>query len=188
MMGEELVDEEGTEGGVPGIRLPGMGLLPCRTSFQEEKTRTRVEGQFCRLSGVFACLSEQRLEGYEIHMGETEPIGGKAGAESALSQVREYQKTKEEGREKADGYGAENLYGSYLHGIFDAPGIAERMIRALYAKKGLGDWSHRRTLSYRDYQEQQYEKLAAALREHLDMEAIYRMLGLPGRRTGGEYR
>ena len=42
MMGQTLSDQEGTEAGVPGRTISGMGLLPLQTQFQEEKTRTQV--------------------------------------------------------------------------------------------------------------------------------------------------
>ena len=48
-----------------------MGLLPMETVFAEKKTRTRVQGHFGELSGVFAPLSGTEVEGYEIHMGES---------------------------------------------------------------------------------------------------------------------
>ena len=43
MLGEEVSDPDGVEG---GGSLPGLGLLPGRTVFRGEKTRTRVQGVF----------------------------------------------------------------------------------------------------------------------------------------------
>lgn len=74
MMGQTLSDQEGTEAGVPGRTISGMGLLPLQTQFQEEKTRTQVKGCFGTVSGIFSGLSGMEAEGYEIHMGETSSV------------------------------------------------------------------------------------------------------------------
>lgn len=68
MLGETLSDPHGVEN---GGSMKGMGLLPMETVFAEKKTRTRVQGHFGQLSGVFAPLSGAEIEGYEIHMGES---------------------------------------------------------------------------------------------------------------------
>ena len=64
MMGQTLSDQEGTEAGVPGRTISGMGLLPLQTQFQEEKIRTQVKGRFGTVSGIFSGLSGMEAEGY----------------------------------------------------------------------------------------------------------------------------
>ena len=68
MLGEELSDPFGVE---DGGTMRGMGLLPMHTVFTEEKTRTRVNGQFLQVKGDLAGLSGIAFSGYEIHMGDT---------------------------------------------------------------------------------------------------------------------
>jgi adenosylcobyric acid synthase len=67
------------------------------------------------------------------------------------------------------------VYGSYIHGIFDREGIAAAVVNALAGKKGVelrdGDAS-----GHREFKEKEYERLAAILRENLDMDRIYSML------------
>ena len=67
------------------------------------------------------------------------------------------------------------VYGSYIHGIFDREGIAAAVVNALAARKGVelsgGDAS-----GHREFKEKEYDRLAAMLRENLDMERIYGML------------
>ncbi len=172
MMGRELMDGKGAESGRPG-RLPGLDLLPVRTAFSPEKTRTRVRGSFGRVSGLFHGLSGMRLEGYEIHMGQSAPDGEAA---NALCRIRE---TQAEGRtdERGAGLCAENCYGTYVHGIFDAPGVAEEIVRTLLLQKG--EPAGQKTGAQPDfaaYRELQYDRLAAVLRRHLDLKAIYRIL------------
>ena len=72
MLGEEVSDPFGAE---QKGSVRGMGLLPVRTVFSEEKTRTRVEGRFLSLGGILQELSGTAFEGYEIHMGESVLLG-----------------------------------------------------------------------------------------------------------------
>lgn len=160
MMGEEVTDEEGAEG---FGTMRGMELLPARTVFSAEKTRTRKTGVVKDISGFFAQLSGKRITGYEIHMGQTYLADG-AGCFSGL-----------EGSD--DGCFTENAAGSYLHGIFDEEEFREALIRMLCEKKGIAyERSPRR--SYRDYKEEQYDALADGVRAALDMNKIYDILSL----------
>ena len=70
---------------------------------------------------------------------------------------------------------ADNVYGTYMQGVFDAPGIAEAVGSALGKKKGM-DLGTLGTVDFAQYKETQYDLLAAGLREHLDIDAIYRIL------------
>lgn len=196
MMGSALRDEEGTESGQPGRCIAGMGLFPGVTRFHEEKTRTRVRGRFTGISGIFSNLSQMEAEGYEIHMGQTEyenvdsetegkPLLGLTEflhepEDETAKQREEGEKGKEE--VVTDGFCSGNLYGTYLHGIFDAPGVAKAIVNALLEKKGYAlSNSGADEMDYETYRERQYDKLAAVLREHLNMEEIYRILdeGIP---------
>jgi len=155
MLGEKLADPEGAEG---GGELMGMGLLPCSTVFSKEKALTRVKGQV-----EAAPFAGAALEGYEIHMGRT----GTAGAAPfcILSDGR------------PDGAVQGNVFGTYLHGLFDTGELTERLAAWLLARKGLApDNIHPET--HREHQERQFDILAGAVRRSLDMEAVYRAMGL----------
>lgn len=169
MLGESLADPEGVETQAVQSPVRGMGLLPVHTVFGKEKTRTRVTGKLLDVGGMFFELSGLEVEGYEIHMGET------YGAVNTLTSVREYQSGAK--TMKMDGCQGENVYGTYLHGFFDREPIAQRMVKALRRKKGLPD-SPEEGISYEDYKEEQYNRLAEYLRESLDMEKIYEIMGL----------
>ena len=71
--------------------------------------------------------------------------------------------------------GAGNVYGSYVHGIFDAPGISDTILKAICAKKSI-DFNALETFDISEYKERQYDLLADAVRSGLDMELIYRVL------------
>ena len=95
-------------------------------------------------------LNGKAYEGYEIHMGRSEektpPLMGVA-----------------------------NVYGSYVHGIFDAPGISDTILMAICSGKGI-DFHALETFDISEYKERQYDLLADAVRSGLDMELIYRVL------------
>ena len=184
MMGQTLSDQEGTEAGVPGRTISGMGLLPLQTQFQEEKTRTQVKGCFGTVSGIFSGLSGMEAEGYEIHMGETSSVGGdivknvikeqEKAVNHSLLKLREEQAGNH--TEKQDGCCRDNLYGTYVHGIFDKAEVAETIVCALMKEKGMEPEVGGLSFDYEKYREEQYNRLADTMRKYLDMEAIYRIL------------
>ena len=186
MLGEEIYDEEGVESGC-WPRVGGVGLLPVITEFSEEKVRTQTEGAFGELDGCLGALSGMRLSGYEIHMGRTRISGSGRAADTArlrpdrqepeICRPMAYTAPLGEKQFLAEGWNRGNVYGAYVHGIFDGPGIGEALAGALAARKGL-DWEPEARMDYKAYREQQYDRLAQALRESLDMERIWRIMGL----------
>ena len=163
MLGESLSDPSCVE---EGGEMAGMGLLPVRTVFEGDKVRTLVEGEALSSGGALSELSGTPVGGYEIHMGRTE-LREEARPFLKLTEARS-------GATKEDGAQAGNVYGTYLHGVFDSDRFTDGLVRALAAKKGV-DWQGG-PVDTEHYKEEQYNKLAAGLREHLDMEQIYRIL------------
>ena len=159
MLGERIADACGAEG---NGSIRGMGLLPMVTYFEPEKTRTRVEGRTLKLKGSFAPLSEKKVSGYEIHMGKSVPQEEEPKHVADLGGI-------------CDGCYAGNVIGSYLHGIFDEEEFRRALVELLCERKGISCGQEKR-ISFRDYKEQQYDKLAEVLRDSLDMEKIYRIL------------
>ncbi len=159
MLGEQIKDTCGAEG---NGSIRGMGLLPMVTCFEPEKTRTRVEGQILNLRGNFASLSGKKVSGYEIHMGKS------------AFQGKECEHVIDLG-EKCDGCYAGNVIGSYLHGIFDEEDFRRAVVGLLCEKKGIS-YEQKETVSFREYKEQQYDKLADILRNSLDMDRIYQII------------
>ncbi len=165
MLGETLADPQGVEG---GGQMRGMGLLPMDTVFAGAKTRTRVTGSFVRTEGILAELAGEEFCGYEIHMGVTTPREGL----QPLTLITDHNTACEA---KADGAQRGNVYGTYVHGIFDRKNVAEAVVRALGRAKGL-DVNELAAVDFAAFKETQYDILADALREHLDMKKIYQIL------------
>lgn len=169
MLGEQLKDPLAMESSAGLSSVRGMELLPVRTVFGAEKTRTRVTGACTAVEGIFEELSGMNIEGYEIHMGQTER------ALPPLAYVMESQSGSH--LAKMDGCQRKNVYGTYIHGFFDSENIADTIVKALRKKKGLASQPGT-TFSYQEYKEKQYDKLADLLRESLDMDRIYSLMGL----------
>ncbi|MCR5665286.1 MAG: cobyric acid synthase [Eubacterium sp.] len=166
MLGEELHDPYGVE---DGGDLRGLGLLPAKTTFTKEKVRTRVHGTFQELEGDLTMLSGVTLEGYEIHMGETVCTDEKKAR--PLVQITD----EVTGHTVYDGMATQNVYGSYVHGIFDEGDVATAMVKAVAAKKGIRA-DDITGVDPHVYKEQQFDLLAEQLRKHIDMDEIYRIL------------
>ncbi len=131
-------------------QIAGMGLLDIDTVFAGEKVQTQVRGAFEGVEGLLSALNGLRYEGYEIHMGRSgetlPPLVGKS-----------------------------NVYGSYIHGIFDAPGVCDTVLKAVCEQRNI-DFDALGTFNMHEYKERQYDCLADAVRSGLDMEYIYRIL------------
>lgn len=148
MLGRSISDPDGAEA-EPGARVMGMSLLPTETVFQGEKRQTQVTGVLNPVEGILSPLSGMAYEGYEIHMG-------RSGDQPPL-------------------LGSGCVYGTYIHGIFDAPGIADAILGALCRRKGLSP-DILTSFDPAAYKERQYDLLAQAVRENLDMDLVYRIL------------
>ena len=158
MLGERICDPSGVES---GGEIRGLGLLPMETVFEQEKTRNRISGTFLETGGILRALSGQPFEGYEIHMGTST---WKEGA-VPLIQV--------DGKAAGTCHG--NIYGSYVHGIFDRSEVAGALVQAVGNAKGIST-EDMKSVDFQAFKETQYDLLADGLRKSMDMEKIYQIL------------
>ena len=111
MMGEEINDPFGVESNSKTI--PGLGLLPIKTTLTKEKTTLQRSFQFKNYKEV--------CKGYEIHMGVSETEKA-----SPLNTVG----TETEGYRLTD-----NCWGTYMHGIFDNELVINDLLGEIEVKK-----------------------------------------------------
>lgn len=150
LMGREVCDPDHVEGEIE--RLPGLGLLPVSTRMQGEKVTRQVRFRFLEDSSV--------CEGYEIHMGTTTPL-----ADVPVSPLNHLA----DGRE--DGYFVDRTcMGTYVHGILDNPSVID------YLLEPFADKLKETAFDYKAFKEEQYDKLAAHVRKHVDLPLIYQIL------------
>jgi adenosylcobyric acid synthase len=175
MLGQSVSDPDCVE---EGGTVRGMELLPVETLLTPEKTRTQVQGQFLAVEGIFSALSGQKIRGYEIHMGKTRSVvSAKKEKHLCAVTVVSSRDTSETSAADPQFDGMQNgeIYGTYIHGIFDEGNIARTLVRTLAKKKGV-EVDALENFDYRAFRESQYDKLAEQLRDSLDMNAVYGML------------
>ena len=157
-LGESIDDPEGVEG---GGSVAGLGLLPVKTTLRARKQRRQFRGVFVAPTGPLATLAGAEFSGYEIHMGETAPT---------VEGLAEFASEK-------TGYCRANVYGAYVHGLFDDAEVVRRLVAALARRRGLALETDA-AVDYATLKEREYDRLAATVREHLDMTLIYDVLGV----------
>ena len=157
MLGRKVSDPLNTEA---GGSEEGLNLLAVDTVMDSEKTRTVFTGIVKDADGIFASLKGIAVEGYEIHTGVTDPY----------EDVCEF-------TSDGTGYCRGNVFGTYIHGIFDRKEILDGVLTALAGATGR-EIDLSATKDMKSYKEEQYELLAAGLRASLDMDRIYELLGI----------
>jgi adenosylcobyric acid synthase len=149
MLGRSVEDPDGVEGAVPAAA--GLGLLPVRTVLEGEKTTQQRRFAF-RGAATADC------QGYEIHMGRT-TIEGPPQPVATLDD------------DTPDGYFAgPRCWGTYLHGILDNPAVVEALL-APHTRQAAPE-----PVNFAQFKDQQYDRLAALIRENVDLPQIYAAL------------
>ena len=81
---------------------------------------------------------------------------------------------EKEGTKTPEGCICGNVFGTYLHGLFGSDGFRLGFLRLLAEKKGIGIEAGVQDFSR--YKEAQFDALAEAVRTHIDMERIRKLL------------
>lgn len=149
MLGHKIHDPLGIEG--KSQTHTGFGLLDFETTLQASKNLSNETGKLAFLNNNI------NVKGYEIHAGTT--TGGALDSPALF--------LDNDLGNKADGaISADNqLFACYLHGLFDEP----------KALKALLNWAGKKTTQTFDIniqREEQLERLADAIEEHLNMDKI----------------
>ncbi len=166
MLGERILDPEGVESAVPESQ--GLGLLPLATTFAATKTTHQVRGRVAVASGLLSGCDGGVITGYEIHMGRT------YGAKEAPFSITERSGSavdSPDGAMDADGL----TFGTYMHGLFHNHSLRHTLLMNLAQRKGIA-LPESAILDL----DAEYDKLAALVRESVDMDAVYEMAGLGG--------
>ncbi len=160
MLGLSILDPDGVES--TARETPGHGLLPVGTAFARDKTLSRVKA-------LWRCAGEpdEKLEGYEIHHGGTRLADGSRSIPAARPAV-----VSESG--EVLGYAAGSVWGSYLHGVFDADGFRRGFLNGLRSRRGLSPLPPHPRPSL----DSELSRLAEAVKDNVDMKAIRAELGL----------
>lgn len=153
ILGERIVDSHGVEG--PPGEVTGLGLLAAQTVMARKKTTRRSSGM----------LGNVRVEGYEIHVGET--------VVSGEPMLWLHTEQTDLGGRRLDGARSGSVSGTYLHGLFDQPGVVAAILGPIRPDLS---WPERPSQS--EWRDQQLNRLADHLRSHVDMDALAGIIGL----------
>ena len=157
MMGEKIKDPYGIESEIKEI--PGLSLLELETVMEREKNTLQYEGSLINTSGLLDGLEGEKIKGYEIHQGVTLGDERKVTADERVVTVVK----------------GENIFGTYLHGIFDNEKVTRHILNRVREKKGME--LQAQGISFDKYREQELGKLEKIFRENIEMEKIYKILG-----------
>ncbi|QSX08377.1 cobyric acid synthase [Alkalibacter rhizosphaerae] len=159
ILGNRITDSNNHESAIE--TMEGLGLVDAETVISEKKRTVQVQG---RINGSFqGSKIDGAVTGYEIHMGVT-----------SFHQCYEPLVLLENG--EIDGVSLEDglVMGTYLHGIFDNIEPRKTILGTLRRNKGLSEGVN--VESFAAFKERQYDELAELLENHLDMEAIVRIM------------
>jgi adenosylcobyric acid synthase len=160
MLGEKIIDISGVEAKEKYTEISGLGILPIVTEFNAVKETVQTEAAVCADKGMFAHMNGINLKGYEIHMGKSRITDESAGSFASIRAGDRY-----------DGCVCGNVLGTYIHGLFDSREFTEKLLETVSG-------SHFSVPDIKAYKEEQYDRLADILRMSLDMEKIYRIMGI----------
>jgi adenosylcobyric acid synthase len=160
MMCEELVDPVGVDTGKANWAVQGLGIIPARTIFQQEKTTVRVEGK------LNPQISSEKiyLEGYEIHLGVTEFLSSED-----IPPFFILKDGNTDGYYQNDG----QIIGTYLHHLFHNDGFRNLWLDKIRKRKGLPS---RESISLHSLKDKRYDILAEMVKENLDWDQLKRVM------------
>jgi adenosylcobyric acid synthase len=155
ILGEEIIDEAGSDTGVPKARVKGLGSIPAITTFYKEKETNRVTGQYHIGTGL---PINQRVEGYEIHLGKT------VFSENSCSFL-----TLDNG--EAEGYFANDgqIIGTYLHHLFHNDEWRNEWLNMIRKRKGLPNQG---ACYISEYKDKRFDWVAAQMKSHLKWDLL----------------
>ena len=152
MLGNTINDYLGIEG--EKTKENGFGLLDIDTTFNKSKSTKQVKGIVCNSNKEMKKLVNNTVYGYEIHNGET------------IVNKEEQIFIKDE-NEKSLGAFSNNIFGTYLHGIFDEGDFLKNFIYYIKSKKSLE--IDNEIKNYKEYKISQYNELLKLFEENIDL-------------------
>jgi adenosylcobyric acid synthase len=165
MLGRRLRDPLGVES-PDRPDVPGLDLLPIDTEFRPEKTTRQVRGRVLATAGPLAAAHGSPVTAYEIHMGQSTPTGAEP-----LHPPFRLDGGRPDGALAGDG----RILGTYLHGVLDNAPLRHALIGWAAARNGR---ALRAAPAEADPREAAFDRLAAVLRDALDLPLLYRTIGL----------
>ncbi|WP_026575285.1 cobyric acid synthase [Bacillus sp. UNC438CL73TsuS30] len=159
ILGEEMIDEAGSDTGVKNSMIQGLSIIPGKTIFYDEKETTRTQAVYHENTGFPKTLE---LKGYEIHLGRTF-IRHKGCSFLRLAEG------KEEGYFQNNG----QIIGTYLHHLFHNDEWRNRWLNLIRKMKGLPPQEIR---TIQEFKDQRFDSLASDMKRHLKWELLKELI------------
>ena len=157
ILGNKVKDPYHIEGDIE--ELNGLGLLDLETIMENEKTLVQYKGKLAIDNGILKTLNNFEIKGYEIHQGITR------GNEKNLTTD-----------DRTIFVNRDNIIATYLHGIFDNKNFTDVLLNEIRRRKGLEEVNN--NISYEEYKLREFDKLEKLVRENVDIDEIYKIIGL----------
>lgn len=163
MLGGRIDDPHGVEG---GGETEGFRLLPVETRLYREKQTKQVQANVL-LPGM---PDAEMIRGYEIHVGLTARRGG-----DPCFRILDEAGDREDGAVSADGL----VWGTYIHGVFDAPAFRRAWLNRVRVRKGLAPRPVADSMDVTQRLTSALDEWADHVARHVDMTAVCQALQLP---------
>lgn len=146
MLGKKIFDPKQLESEI--LETDGFNFFDYETTFDEIKKTEQVTKKLENLSGILKNFNAYEVTGYEIHQGVS------TFNEPVICN--------------------ENVFATYIHGIFDNSKFTNDFLNMIRLKKSmpLKDVE----ISFSEFKENEFNKLADLLRKNLDIEKIYSLM------------
>ena len=149
MLGEKIFDPLHTES--DHTELDGLKLLPIETTFNADKFTRQVTLAEVDFNFLGSRIFAKNLDGYEIHSGVSRGQGSGVRCQG-------------------------NVFGTYVHGIFDNDDFRRQFLNAVRLKKNLAPLESTRNV--RAEKQKNYERLARIVRDSLNMDLLRKIISL----------
>ena len=164
MLGLTIHDPDGIES--TASVSAGLSLLPITSRFLPVKSTHQIEARALLGRGLLAKATGIPIRGYEIHMGQTNGVN--ASRPFRIEQRSEKSCSDLDGCLSEDG----NVLGTYIHGLFHNDHLRRAILAELAERKGKVFSPTISSISI----EEQYDRLAAHVRQNLNMDLVHRLL------------
>lgn len=161
MLGRLISDADAVESDLK--EAPGLGLIPMTTAYHPEKITRQVQAH---------CLTHNmRVEGYEIHMGQS-------GHDEPLTPL--FSINEEKGLNRDEGVmipargGAGEIYGTYLHGLFAQNDFVESFLNGIKKRIGLSVLRDEQTC----VSQEGLDRVTDLFERHIDFNQLAAIAGL----------
>lgn len=156
MLGKSIKDLSQVESSY--LKIDGLGFFDIKTKMEPEKYTKQISRVLTNCTGILEGFEGIKITGYELHQGITT-------GDNSCSVVPE---------KDFSIICKDNIIGTYIHGLFDSAKFTRKLLNKIRIKKGLEPIYD--FMSMESFKEKEYRRLANVMRNHVNMNAIYKIL------------